>query len=436
LEPVRIPNVLDIQSQFAPLVRIWTSSIEELKPLSRVVAKGADVSTRAAYDVLPDDLKAGTEHPDKPLWEKLCSVHVQEDGTVLLPAGSLAEIHGIDRRPKLTAKQSASLAITAHQVGFIIEPDIRITGRGYGWNDLVALFRPEEKPALPADGRYTGAALMLELGLSIAAADGEIEKEEVGHIASFLESQFLLDPPDVRRLDALMRVFLSQHPSIGGVGKRFKETLAPEQLESVGEFLIGIAASNGSIDKKEITALRSAYRALGLEVKGLDRSLDQFRLRAKEPLEVLRPAESGDEGEAIPPRPQPRPGKTFKLDQALLERLMHETRQVATLLDEAMPEEEPGGEPDGTPETVKPPPAPEPRFDGLEPRHAAVLTELCSRSSWPLGDFDEIVRRHSLMPSGAMDRINEWSHDRFDDPILEEDGERLVIHMEILMEEA
>ncbi len=39
LEQVRVPNVLGIQSQFAPLVRIWTSCIEELKPLSRVIAQ-------------------------------------------------------------------------------------------------------------------------------------------------------------------------------------------------------------------------------------------------------------------------------------------------------------------------------------------------------------------------------------------------------------
>ena len=233
---------------------------------------------------------------------------------------------------------------------------------------------------------------MLKLGMFIAAADGEIEKEEVDHIASFLESQFLLDPPDVRRLEALKQVFLRQHPSIGGIGKRLKAALTAEQLESVGEFLVAVAAANGAIDKKEIAALRSAYRALGLEAKALERSLDDYHRRAKKPVEVQSTTESTDAGEAIPPRQTTGLRTVFKLDAALLERLMHETRQVATLLYEAMQEEKSVGQPAGAARTVPPPPPPDSRFDGLEMRtrrgsHGAMLsyflaTQTTSRRSF------------------------------------------------------
>ncbi len=43
---------------------------------------------------------------------------------------------------------------------------------------------------------------MLELGIYIAAADGSVDDVEVDQVARFLESQFLLDPPDARRLEA------------------------------------------------------------------------------------------------------------------------------------------------------------------------------------------------------------------------------------------
>ena len=64
-EPIKIPNVLGIQSQFSPLVAIWSSCIEELRPLSRVLAKGIEVDSREAFEALPDELKAKVEHPDK-----------------------------------------------------------------------------------------------------------------------------------------------------------------------------------------------------------------------------------------------------------------------------------------------------------------------------------------------------------------------------------
>lgn len=448
IEPVRVPNVPGIQSQFEPLVRIWSSCIEELKPLNRVIAKGAEVTTRAVYEALPKHLKAETEHPDKALWERLTTEYAREDGSVVMPAGSLASTQGIEERPKLTAKQSTSLANTAHEVGFMIEPDFRITGQPYKWNDSVALLRPEERPSLPADGRYAGAALMLELGMYVAASDGEIEGEEVNHIASFLESQFLLDPQDVRRLEALKQVFLNQHPSINGIGKRLKATLSAEQLESVGEFLIGIAASNGSIDKKEISALRTAYRALGIEAKTLDRLLDDHRRRTMEPVLVQSGTVSADSGETIPNRESKRTHTVFRLDPVLLERLMHETRQVGTLLDEAMQDEAEEerfevpevveGEQEAAEQVVEKAirkQFPAPGFEGLETRHSALLAELRNRPSWPRAEFEELVRGHSLMPSGAIDRINEWAHESFDDPILEEDGDQLIVHTELLTEE-
>ena len=433
-EQVRVPNVLGIQSQFEQLVRIWSSCIDELKPLSRVIARGTEVATREAYDALPDDLKSDTEHPDKTYWDKLSVDHAQEDGTVVVAVGSLAMIQGISQRPKLTTKQSESLARVAHDVGFAIEPDARVTNRAYGWEDLVALFRPEERPSLPIDGRYSGAALMLEIGMFVAAADGVIEKEEVDHIATFLESQFLLDPPDVRRLEGLKQVFLRQHPSISGIGKRLKAALTTAQLESVGEFLVGVANSNGTVDKKEISSLRSAYRALGIDSKALDRLLDDCRRRAKEPIEVQSATASADDGEAMPSRPAAAAQTIFKIDAALFVRLMHETRQVASLLDDAMQEDESEEQPLWLNPAVPPPEQPQSRFDGLESRHSMLLAELCTQHFWSRADFEEVVRRYSLMPAGAIDMINEWSHDRFDDPILEEDGTQIMVHPGLLPE--
>src|SRR5262249_14286787 len=152
------------------------------------------------------------------------------------------------------------------------------------WQEAVALVRPEGAPSLPADPRYAGAALLLELGMYVAAADGRIGEEEVAQIARFLESEFRLEPPDAKRLEALKRVFQKHPPSIGGIGKRLKAILSAEQLESAGEFLIGVATAAGTIEKKEVTALRSAYRALEIETGRLENLIEEYRRRDKEPV--------------------------------------------------------------------------------------------------------------------------------------------------------
>ena len=429
LKPVKVAHVMGIQSQFAHLVQIWACCIEELKPLSRVVAKGADVSNRAAYEALPDELKAETEHPDKPRWDQLAVDQVQEDGTVILKVGALAEIQGYAEKPKLTAKQSEAIAQTAHSVGFMIEPDPRITNRAYGWEDHAAVFRPEERPSLPQGNSFAGAALLLELGMFIAAADGEIEEEEVNHIAGFLESQFFLDPPDARRLEALKRVFLSQHPSIAGIGKRLERIVNLEQVESIGPFLFGVAAANGAIEKAEISALRSAYRALGIDPKGLDRQLAEYGRIAREPVEVVAAPEQENRGEVIPPREAIGPRPSYVLNQALIKILRRESDQVKEMLAKAMENDEP----EDPVETAPGPPA-DPRLEGLDGHYSAVLLLLLERKSWTRAEFDDLVRRHSLMTSGTLDVVNEWAYERFDDPILEEDGDSVRVHSHLVME--
>ena len=313
--------------------------------------------------------------------------------------------------------------------------------RPYGWDEVVALLRPEESPGLPRDSRYAGASLMLEMGLFVASADGNVGDDEVDHITRFLESQFLLDPPDARRLEALKQVLMNRTPSLTGVGKRLQAALTAEQREVVGRFLVGIAAANGTIDRKEITALRGAYKTLGVDVGLLNRLLDEFHRTTREPVEILRPTDPARLGEAIPPRPG---GEgAIRLDEDVLRRILGETHEVARMLGEAM--RDLGPEPseptaDDAPIKPSPPPAPQAppatghRFEGLDPRYHVVLAQLLLRPGWSRVDFDALVRRHQLMPSGAIDVINEWAQDRLYDFLIEDGGNDLIVNTNLVRE--
>ena len=224
-------------------------------------------------------------------------------------------LYGLEERAKLTPTQSRALAQTAEYMGLVIEPDARLTNRPYSWEDVVSLLRREEGASLPADSRYLAASLMLELGVYIAAADGSVDDVEVDQVARFLESQFLLDPPDARRLEALKRVFTARPPTLAGLGKRLQTALSREQREAVGRFLTGIAAANGIIDRKEVTALRTAYRALDIGVDQLNSLLDEFRRSSQEPIEVERGEPSAESGEAIPARGGRNRSDGFALDE-------------------------------------------------------------------------------------------------------------------------
>jgi TerB-C domain len=166
-------------------------------------------------------------------------------------------------------------------------------------------------------------------------------------------------------------------------------------------------------------------------------------LTRKEPVAVQRPTAPARLGEAIPTRPGG--NDAIQLDESLLRRILGETHEIARILGEAMREIEP--EPGELALEVSPvqptrPPAPPPppptdaRFECLDPRFHAVLAELLMRRRWSRNDFEALVRRHQLMPSGTIDTINEWAQDRLDDLIIEDGGDDLVVNTNLVWEQS
>ena len=77
-------------------------------------------------------------------------------------------------------------------------------------------------------------------------------------------------------------------------------------------------------------------------------------------------------------------------------------------------------------------PANDPRFESLDARYHAMLAQLLGRPVWARLDFDSIARSHNLMPSGALDAVNDWAIELFDDPIVVEEGDQFQIQTQLL----
>lgn len=70
------------------------------------------------------------------------------------------------------------------------------------------------------------------------------------------------------------------------------------------------------------------------------------------------------------------------------------------------------------------------RFAGLDAGHAVLLDALIA-APMPRDAFDTAARTARLMPDGAIETINDWGFDRFDEPVIE-DGDLLVIPAHLL----
>ena len=424
-----IPNILNHEKLVLSLVDIWNQCIEDLKPLSRALSKGNAVFSREAFEKLPDELKGEVDHPDKDAWEKLLQQKAAADKTLLLPVAEMAQIQGLEEKPKLTIAQSINLADTAQYMGLSIVPDAKETKRAYTWNETVTLLRPAIKLSPEEQKHYHAARVMLELGVMMAQADGEIHAEELSHITYFIENEFSLQHESMRLLEAYKEVLIQDPPSLATVAKYLTNVLDPYQREAVLKFLVGVALVNNILDKQEVSLLRKICKNLELDASELDALFEKIQAKDDEPVTV-NDDQTGKQGEKIPALEPEKIEPKISLNRNAIHQIIEDSHHAALMIQKAF-EEEPDSIPvenilpsyeentlEGTEDAAA---SSNPLFANLDSKYHAALEELLSREEWPENEFNTLARRHRLMPSGMLDTINAWSDENLGDFLIEEE---------------
>ena len=246
-------------------------------------------------------------------------------------------------------------------------------------------------------------------------------------------------PVASKRLKSVLRV---RPPSVSRLGRHLQKLLNREQRESLGSFLTGIAAANGIIARKEITALRNAYKALDIDLEHLNRSLEAIRLASQDPVEIQTGDATAEGAERIPARRRETKGPGFHLDENRLGQIMRDTQEVGDLLRAAMLEEsldeeheiETAGQlRNNDPAEVQA--LEDGRLSDLEGRFHAILMELLERPFWTKAELDLVARRHKLMPLSVCEAINTWSEDCLSDLLILEQDEGYAIQSQLLKSE-
>lgn len=415
------------------LVGLWNECVEDLRKSERARAKrSGDAITVAEWEALPDELKAGSEHPLRARVESMIAEVDNLGGLVgdiaRLTAGQLAELVDIDRRDKLSKAQSVKLASALEGAGFCVEPDPRVFGSSYGWHEKLSVWA--------ADGEYVAhgpslrsAACVLQFGMAVALADGNAHDTELAHLAAHLDSAFRLSPLDRRRLDALRIAWIDRGADLIKLGKQLADGLNQDQRKSLGRLLVVLAAMEGQIDREELATLRRAYRSLGLPPDLLEQTIEECCPSVGAGLAVVQTRDGeADPGEAIPAM------STVTLDMSAVEVLMRETRAVSEALAAAMTDADLEAVVEQT-APVTPSAvalaanehAPVSTTAGISPQLSAFVQALRARSEWPRPEAEQLAREHGLMLNGAIEALNEWAIDALGDPIVEDCGDRLAV---------
>lgn len=425
-------DIPDISGLSKPLDAAWAiadAAMNDLEKFSRYLGRNPEGrGTIEAHALLPDPIKPLFPCPELEALKVWVGERITTGG--LVPVADLLErLEGA--RPDSVGKRqltSAADALAALAIG--MAPDPRFALRAPKFGEPVVLFRlPEGEAHLETvNPGYQATLLAITLGTFIAHADGSVSDVERRHLEQRIERAGDLTASERTRLRANLDWMMAVPPDLGLFRRRLKDTEQDIRTE-LGRVALAVAGSDGHIDPSEIKAIQKLYGALGLEADGIYSELHALAASSG-PILVHQPATTGTEY-AIPPNPAlaaATPASTgVELDHGRIAAIMSDTARVSGVLHAIFsdPEEpEDNGEVAG--DAAAAAPAEDGRFEGLDPKHRALVQELLQAETWTQVQFGALAGQFGLMPSGALEAINEWAYERFDDPLLDDDGDLTV----------
>lgn len=437
----QLPDVVALTAPLAKIDQIVIECTAALDHYSRVIGRDpAAGETVAAQLTLPEELlqhpKAGSAIAAlkarlETLVPRTSAMTRYEDLRQLLEIAS-------NSSDKATKSEAIAVATGLERLGFAIEPDPRYGGPTPPVNAEVMLFRPRGRSGTDTvSPQFIAARSNIEIAVLVATADGNIGDAEAKTIIAKIKSLPGLSDFERARLIAYLG-FLVCNPPNQRIISRFKDR-SLEERKVVAEAAVLAAASDGHLHTEEIKLLERTYKMLGLPNKELYRSLHELavsedQVQDEQELMTVVPAKPA-RGIPIPP---PKPASAIetrgpKLDKKKIASIQADTVALQAILGEVFDETGSNRElavgpartsSDGPVETKGT--TSETLFPGLEQRHALLLHEVCNRDIIDQATFAALAQKHGLFPAGAMETINEWAFERFEEPVLDE-GEPIEI---------
>ena len=285
-------------------------------------------------------------------------------------------------------------------MGLGMDPDSRLGVELPGPDDPVAVFAARDLENRNAVSKhFNGAALLLQLASIVASSSEGFSDAEASTILNYLDSEIDLPEWEKQRLAARLAIYRQYPPAPARLRKQING-MASDIRESIGNFLVQVAAADGTVDPTEVRTLEDLFRLLGLEKAALYSKIHSVQTQGK--------ITSSGRATGVPGAG----GIQFDVDR--IAALRSESAKISTILDKVF---------ESTEEHVDIAAVPE-RKDtllGLDPEHADLLKALLSKSQWTRSEAEQLCSKRGLMIDGAFERINDAAFDRFDSAILDGD---------------
>ncbi len=411
------------------LFRSWSHARwQHLRPVSDITV---DADLEEAVEPAGDGADIGTEpveSPDDPLavWAR----------GAIATGGSVTAAALIEESGGVPAKETfkrellkTSKRLACRSVGIV--PDPRFAYLQETPDQILTLIAlPETLERLDAPTEtYGHAVFTLSLLAALMHADGHVADEESELLTEFAGCFDGLDRNGRSMIEA-WAAHLAEHPVAYGRLTRRLKAIDPEVRPQLYDHAVRMVQADHRIHPAEVEMLEKICNSLEIPQTDLYRSLGAWRPADASLLQpeadvpaASRTADTTTEGIAGEGRLQ-ESAQIIVLDERRVSSIESDTAEVAVLLSDVFVEEQ-----DVPPVAGEPAEADE--GPELDQAHMSLLARIAEHGEISRETFEQLARERQLMPDGALETLNDWALEKFEDEIVEH-GETVAINAALL----
>ena len=414
-----LPDVGAISGPISKFELLLGSCSDELDPLSRFLGRNpTEKNSAVAGALLPEPLRDHNGQSSFGQFSRFLRSASQQTGFVEVGVADIMAKLGFPDAGKANERRTLHLKRLPELFdasGFGFEPDKRFGPAPSISEDLKLCVFPADRGGLVNANRpeYQAARTMAEIAALAARADDLVVDAEIESIASDLISFPEITDLDRSRLRAHALALLANPTNLKAATKRLC-ALPEEQRQAALTSAVRAVLADQRITPSEVRFLEGLYKALGIPPDHVYSRLHSGELVTKPASKSALPSAQGLARQAY----------ATEIDHEKLARLKEETSAVSSMLASIFKEEEAAAK------TVDDKPTEGAVFAGLDAAHSSLLIQL-TEAPMESDAFEAICRNHKLLPSGAIETINDWAFDALDDYVIEE-GELICIQEHLI----
>ncbi len=419
----QLPDIVALSAPLSRLGAVAEAICTELDPFSRLVGKRPEARrTAAGAALLPSAMLSTTLDSALKKVKEAIDPYLAERKSAFMRLPRLLDLLGFEKptNDKIPTATFTQLTAVLDKLGVGFEPDRRYGSGPLSSDGLMVLFRAENGgPVDPKSSTFKAARTMVDVSALAAAADGTVTESEVSTLTHEIQSMQGLGALERLRLMAHAAVALRDAPGQQSTLKKLS-TVPEVERRRVGNITVAAILADGRISPEEVKFFEKLWRALDLPEDEVYVALHRGGIASEEPVSIMPAMPSI--GMPIPRIAAAKSATIIAFDQVKLKKIVSETREVSELLAGVFARDE------GI--ASQPRPVAEQRqsvFEGLDRDHSALLLNMLTAGRLSREAFEAKARELRLLPDGALDTLNEWGFDTFDESILEGEDEIVLV---------